>query len=109
MPRKRKRKSSCLAGGKGNCAPALVTVAKTQAKSMLSDAQKHVIASCAPQLSEAREAFQKAEKTKGGVLERRNAFIRATYLAGQAKSCSTVASVGPRQMKGRTKARKKKA
>lgn len=68
---------------------------------MLSEAERDTRPKCAQQLSDARSAFAAAQEQSGSVLDKRNAYIRATFLAGQAKSCSTVDMVGPRQTKSR--------
>ncbi len=95
------RRNTCLSGSKKSCSTSIVVTARKQAAAMLEQAESDVAPKCKRQLAAARSAFSAAQKQKGSTLQKRNAFIRATYIAGQAKSCSTVVSVGPRQGKAR--------
>lgn len=95
------RKKTCF--GASDCDPKLVSTAQAQASKLLKEAQGKRHFGCGQELSAAKEAFDKAKGHTGTVLQRRNAFIRATYLAGQAKACVVVAGQ-PRRKRRRRKA-----
>lgn len=103
---KQRRKPGCdLRDAGAACANANVGVAKKQALALLAAAERAVEKhpKCQVQLETARAQLAGASGTG---IELRNAYVRASYHAGQASACAAQAVAGPRQQ---TKEARKRA
>lgn len=102
-----------MAGDK--CPASMVKVARDQANAILQEAEKALAGAefpqCSAKLQTAKEFIAEAGRGRGTSLETRNAYVRATYHAGQARLCPIVAGiereVGKRKPPGRRSPRKK--
>lgn len=94
----KKHKPGCtLRDAGGRCASPDVAVAKKQALALLAAAERATARHprCLVQLETARAQITSASGTG---LELRNAYVRASYHAGQASACAAQAAAGPRQL-----------
>ena len=82
-----------------SCTTANVDAARKQTERMLADAKRKIGAGpiCQVPLLAAQAAFSTADQFEG--LERRNEYVRASFQAGQALACASIAGIkeGKRQ------------
>ena len=97
----RKKKAGCdLKDAAGKCVKPDVEVARKQVLRLLADAERNAAKhpQCGAKLETARAEIKAADATSGSPLELRNAYVRASFHAGQANACAVAGTAGPRQL-----------